>query len=646
MRSYRGLIVIIAAVVVVAAGGAVVLFATGEFGSDREAEAQETLDAFLAGWPTGELDGVPFVDPAGAAVPSAEVADAITGLSGELAELPPALSTGELTLTDDIAATEISVDWPLPGGSTWTYASPVRLSERDGDWRVIWQPAVVHPELIEDDELQLRRLASTRGDILGGDGDPLVTERDVVVIGVEPQRVTDVDQLAADLDSALQSLGHDLELADTLPDRVEEADPEHFVQVVTLRRTEYDQIRDQVRPLDGTVFREEQRHLAPTRIFARALLGTVDPVTAEDIENNPGLFEAGDYTGHGGLAEQYEEQLRGTIGQAVVVARTAADGVVDDIEVERIEPVDGADLTTTLDADAQDAAEQALGDESKPAALVAIRVSDGEVLAVANTEGTEANPVNVALTGSVPPGSTFKMVSGYALLDSGEVALDTPVACPETLTVEGFDIGNAFDGDRGDIPFREAMAISCNTAFAGLAPQLGNDGLATAGATLGIGGDWQLGVESFTGSVPTGGSELDRAAAAFGQGGTQVSPVAMAAATATVARGAWLPPSLVAGPEAAAQQPEPLPEATVTDLHAAMREVVTSGTGSALGDVPGGDVYGKTGTAEAGEDNEIEHAWFVGWQDDVAVAVFVEDGGSGSGTAAPLAEAFLRALSG
>lgn len=648
MRSYRGLIVIIAAVAVVAGGGAVVLFATGVFGSDREEEARETLDAFLAGWPTGELDSVPFIDPAGAAVPSAEVADAIAGLSGELAELPPALSAGELTLTDDIAATEISVDWPLPGGSTWTYASPVRLSERDGDWRVIWEPAVVHPDLIDGDELQLRRLASARGDILGGDGESLVTERDVVLVGVVPQDVTDVDQLAADLDSALLSLGHDLGLADTLPDRVDEAEPDHFVEVVTLREEDYRQIRDRIRPLPGTRFREQQRHLAPSRTFARALLGTVDPVTAEDIENNPGLFDATDYTGHGGLSERYEEQLRGTVGQAVVVARTAPDGAVDDIEVERIEPVDGADLATTLDADAQRAAERALGAESQPAALVAIRVSDGEVLAVANTEGTEANPVNVALTGSIAPGSTFKMVSGYALLDSGEVELDSEVACPETLTIEGFPIGNSFDGDRGDIPFREAVAISCNTAFAGLAPRLGDDGLATAGAALGIGGDWELGTETFTGSVPTGGSELDRAAAAFGQGGTQVSPAAMAAATAAVARGAWLPPTLVVDPEQAAPQPQALPEATVTDLQAAMREVVVSGTGSALGDVPGGEVYGKTGTAEAQDEDgdDIEHAWFVGWQDDVAVAVFVAEGGSGSGTAVPAAEEFLRSLTG
>jgi cell division protein FtsI/penicillin-binding protein 2 len=72
--------------------------------------------------------------------------------------------------------------------------------------------------------------------------------------------------------------------------------------------------------------------------------------------------------------------------------------------------------------------------------------------------------------------------------------------------------------------------------------------------------------------------------------------------------------------------------------------VVTDGTAEALRDLPGPEVSGKTGTAEAGTD--VEHAWFVGWQDDLAFAIFVQDGGSGSGTAVPLAGRFLRDLAG
>lgn len=75
-----------------------------------------------------------------------------------------------------------------------------------------------------------------------------------------------------------------------------------------------------------------------------------------------------------------------------------------------------------------------------------------------------------------------------------------------------------------------------------------------------------------------------------------------------------------------------------------MREVVTAGTGTALKDVPGQPVYGKTGTAEYDNNPAHTHAWFVGWQGDVAFAVFVEQGGSSTASAVPIAERFLRAL--
>jgi cell division protein FtsI/penicillin-binding protein 2 len=634
MPGYRHRAAVLA-VVVLAAGGA----ATGC--SSDEADAEQALLEFLAGWPTGELDQVAFVSPAGAPVPSAEVAEAIAALSGELGDQPPGLAVGEVTVAGGVASTEIIVDWPLPGGSTWSYRSPVRLTDQDG-WRVIWEPAVVHPELIDRDELRLRRLPSTRGEILDGVGEPLVTEREVVQVGIEPRRVTDLDELVAEVEAAVRTVDPGVRL-DRLAEQVEAAEPDAFVSVITLRREHYLRIRDRIRPLDGTVFREDQRQLAPSRTFARALLGTVAEATAEDLANHPALV-AGDQVGHGGLSERYDQPLRGVAGQSVVIARPAPDGTVNHTEVGRIEPVPGSDLTITLDPTVQRAAEQALAATQQPAALVAIRVGDGAVLAVANTRGEQAHPDNLALTGAVPPGSTFKLVTGYALLAAGEVRLDTPVDCPARLPVEGYQIGNAFPEDLGQIRFLEAVALSCNTAFAGLAPRLGGDRMATAGAALGLGGEWDLGVDTFTGSVPTGGSPLDLAQASYGQGETQVSPVAMAAATAAVARGGWLPPTLVVDPAAPAPEPVPLPATAVADLRTALRAVVTDGTAEALRDLPGPEVSGKTGTAEAGTD--VEHAWFVGWQDDLAFAIFVQDGGSGSGTAVPLAGRFLRDLAG
>jgi cell division protein FtsI/penicillin-binding protein 2 len=627
----------------VAAAATAALMLASTAACSSEDEVAEALRSFLDGWSTGTWDGVSFVSPTGSAIPAGEVAGQIAALSGELHELPPRFEVGDISINEDLATAQVSVSWPLSGAGEpprWEYQSTVRMAEGDGGWQLIWEPAVINPELQDGDELAVRRTAAARGEILDGDGDPLMTARDVVDVGVWESQATDLDGDLAVLDVALRSVDVEIDVTE-LRDRVEQAEPDQFVPVVTLRREDYDKIRDLIRDLGATTFRERVRHLAPTRTFARALLGTVDEATAEVIEENPGVYEVGDQVGYGGLSERYDVELRGTPGHAVVLSRTSPGGEVTDTELYAVEPVPGADLQITAEAAVQEAAEQALQADDRRAALVAIRVSDGAVLAAANTQGAEANPVNLAFTGAVPPGSTFKVVTAYGLLAAGEVELDTVVDCPQEATVEGRSFHNDNNFVLGEVSFLTNIARSCNTAFVSLAPRLGADGLAAAGAALGIGGGWDLGVETFTGEVSTGGGEAERAAAAFGQGTTVVSPVAMAAATAAVARGAWVPPTLVLDGQDGSPDPAPLDEQAISDLNTALREVVTSGTATALADVPGEPVSGKTGTAEAGEQT---HGWFVGWQDDLAFAVFVEDGQSSGDSAVPLAERFLRGL--
>jgi len=274
-----------------------------------------------------------------------------------------------------------------------------------------------------------------------------------------------------------------------------------------------------------------------------------------------------------------------------------------------------------------------------------VRVSDGAVVAAAN--GPAGSNLNLAFTAQVPPGSTFKMVSTYGLLEAGAVTLDTPVACPATTAVEGRTFKNSDGlGDLGTVPWRTAFAKSCNTAFVALAPKLGDNGLATAGTALGLGIPWNLGLDVYSGKVSTGGSAAEKAAAAFGQGTTQVSPVAMAAAAAAVARGRWKQPVLITDPAPANPAPDgPELKATTLDpLRTMMREVVTSGSAVALKGLGGAPLHGKTGTAEFDSaDPTKTHAWFIGFKGDIAFAVFVENGGGGAATAVPLAGKFLQA---
>ncbi|MGC4760777.1 penicillin-binding transpeptidase domain-containing protein [Micromonospora trifolii] len=611
---------------------------------------QRTVDAFLAGWRSGDLQSVGLIDPLGSKLPSADVAREIKDLSGELAATPPTLTRrGEPKITKDIATTTVQVEWALPGQIRWAYDREVRLAHGDDDqWQVIWEPKVVHEQLTKGDRLALRRDAGARAALLDNAGKPLVTPRPVVRVGVQPNGVTDLKKLVKDLDAAFKAIRPALvpgvDLAD-LPDRVAKAEPGAFVEVVSLREEAYRQIKPRIYDLPGTKFVSDKIDLAPTREFARALLGSVDPAQADDLTAHPDRYVVGDLVGHGGLQGRYDERLRGGPGLTVVVERPTEGGKLEPTGAElfRREPQPGQALKTTLDVAVQNAADGALRAESRRSALVAIRISDGAVLAAANGPGPAGE--NLAFDAQVPPGSTFKVVSTLGLLDRGAVTLDGPVDCKKTFTVDGRSFKNSDNFELGSVPFRTDFAKSCNTAFAALAPKLGGDGLAAAGRSLGLEGQWDLGTDAFTGKVSTGGSLAEQAAASFGQGTTLVSPLAMAGATAAVARGRFEQPKLLIDPAPAKPAPagEQLKPESVAALRTMMREVVTAGTGSALEDVPG-EVYGKTGTAEYDDNPAHTHAWFVGWRGDVAFAVFVEKGGASTASAVPMAERFLRAL--
>src|SRR6185369_12369044 len=105
------------------------------------------------------------------------------------------------------------------------------------------------------------------------------------------------------------------------------------------------------------------------------------------------------------------------------------------------------------------AADKALTGVTNRAALVAIRVSDSHVLAVAN--GPNGGDLNLAFTASVPPGSTFKMVTALAVMNENKANVNTVVPCPKGYTVEGRTFTNAGGFELGNVPFHTDFAKSC-----------------------------------------------------------------------------------------------------------------------------------------------------------------------------------------
>jgi cell division protein FtsI/penicillin-binding protein 2 len=575
--------------------------------------ASEAAEKFATAWSRGDDRGAAQFTNA----PDRALADLQANRRG-LDDASVRVRVTDVTEEDETAVARLAVSWDVPGVGPFRYRSRMRLDKGEDDWTVRWARQVVHLRLADEQRLGTSREAAERGNIVARDGRAIVRDRTVYRVGLERDKVDDIGASARALADVVDVDAGPLRRA------LRNAGPQQFVEAITMRPGDYEEIDGALEDVPGALAVEAEAPLAESREFARALLGSVGPATAEQLEKLGGKRGPGDVIGQSGLQARYEEQLGGTAGSAVIIRE--ADGTPADTLLE-VDAKPGRPLRTTLDIDVQRAAEDALADRDDEAALVAVEPSSGDVLAVANRPTDDG--YDRALEGRYPPGSTFKVVSTTALLRAG-LDPDETVDCPQTFNVGGRDFKNFEGNAAGAVPFSVDFAQSCNTAFVSLTERLDADALTETARDFGLE------------EVPPGEDLVERAAAMIGQARILASPLEMAGVAATVAAGRWHEPRLIradkkhAGPR--------LDAGELDTLRALTRDVITSGTGTALASVPG-DVHGKSGTAEYGSgDPPPTHAWFIAYRDNVAIAVLVENGRSGGTVAAPIAERFFSAL--
>ncbi|MFD1505908.1 penicillin-binding protein [Georgenia yuyongxinii] len=355
----------------------------------------------------------------------------------------------------------------------------------------------------------------------------------------------------------------------------------------------------------------------------------------------------------------------------------------------------GGAVELTLDPAAQQAAAAGLGDQR--GAVVALDPRTGAILAMVSSPSFDPNALathsrqdaqaaldayqadpadpmtNRALAGDqYAPGSSFKLLTAAAALESGEYTADSLVPAPTEMQLpQSTQIlnnpGNLPCGDgSGEVTFTQALRQSCNTPFATLAMELGDDALREQVAAFGFGEELAVPLGVTPSRFPATESQAELAMASIGQASVRVTPMQMAMVAAAIANeGVQMRPFMVARELTAdlevvsTTEPEELREpisvGTAEQLTQMMREVVATGTGRNA-QIPGATVAGKTGTAEIGQ-GIAPHAWFVGFagtgdEPEVAVAVVVENGGregegaSGATTAAPIARDVMAAVLG
>jgi penicillin-binding protein A len=339
----------------------------------------------------------------------------------------------------------------------------------------------------------------------------------------------------------------------------------------------------------------------------------------------------------------------------------------------------GDDVQSALDPAAQRAAVNGLA--GRRGSVVALVPSTGEIKAMVSIPQYDPNQVpnhlaqlnkdssaplfNRATQAGYPPGSTMKVVTATAALDSGQFTTSSVLNGRSPQVIDGVPLSNSGNEQFGDIDMTTALTNSVNTWWAQVGEKLGKSTMFKYMDRYGFNAKPQLDYPSFqlaASGVYQGnrllgpGDPIDIGRVAIGQERLRVTPLQMAEVAGTVAnKGQLMEPRLwskVIDPDgretkmSPAHQSTVMSEHTASELNTMMQSVVREGTGTAAA-VSGIDVAGKTGTAEIS--NGINDAWFIGFapanDPQIAIACIVEHtSGFGGPTCGPIFKAVAEAI--
>ncbi|HTQ21366.1 penicillin-binding transpeptidase domain-containing protein [Mycobacterium sp.] len=533
--------------------------------SDNPNEARESLNAAWAGLQTTHLD--------------AQL------LSSKYAE--------------DSGTVSYRFTWHLPKNRTWSYDGQLKMARDEGHWYVRWSATDLHPKLGEHQTFALRADRPRRAAVneLGGSdvlapgylyhymldattaGPALIATAHAVVDALHP------------FNPALDILNDPQLLAERASSATQPLD-----LGVTLHPEDNDKVAPAIGHLPGVVVIPQPDMLPTDPHFAPAVIAEVKKAVIDRVD--------------------------GQAGWRVVIVNQ------NGVDVEILNEVEGSpapSVSITLDRVVQNAAQHAVDTRGGKAMLVVIKPSTGEILAIAQNAGANADGP-LATTGLFPPGSTFKMITAGAAVERDMATPNTMLGCPGKIDIGHRTIPNYGGFDLGVVPMSRAFASSCNTTFAELSSRMPPRGLSQAARSYGIGLDYQVdGITTVTGSVPPTVDLAELTEDGFGQGKVLASPFGMALVAATVAAGKTPAPQLIAGhPTTVEGDITPISPKMIDALRPMMRLVVTNGTAKEIANCCG-EVFGKTGEAEFPGGS---HSWFAGYRGDLAFASLIVGGGS------------------
>ncbi|MFM9266384.1 penicillin-binding protein 2 [Tychonema sp. BBK16] len=431
---------------------------------------------------------------------------------------------------------------------------------------------------------------------------------------------------------------------------------------------------EQANTLRGVEIRPESGRDYPNQQLASHLLGYVGEATLDELKANPG-YPMGMIVGKMGVEKLVNPNLEGVWGSRLIEVNAKGEEI-QDLGVK--EPIAGKPVQLTLDLDMQKTAEKALGD--RLGAVVAIDVKTGALLTMGSwptfdpniftrkvskkewdrLQGPDKPFLNRAVQG-YPVGSTFKIVTSVAGMESGKFSPDSTLLSSSSINIGGISF-NEHGAGQGMIGFRDALAFSSNTFFYQVGMTAGPEEMAKWAKKMGIGGTINLdllGLDAANhGQVPIPAEKQkmygedwyvgDTVTMSIGQGLVLCTPLELAVMVSTIANGgSRVQPHLLASQTntpITQKVPTGMKPGTLNVIRQGLTDVVLKGTGKGLNDGTIPLSAGKTGTVEM--PGHPDNSMYVGYapadKPEVAIAVIVEGGGYGSVSAAPIAHEVFR----
>jgi penicillin-binding protein 2 len=427
------------------------------------------------------------------------------------------------------------------------------------------------------------------------------------------------------------------------------------------------------------------------RDFATHVLGYVGEVSQAQVDSSQGprAYRLGDVYGRAGIEALCEDDLRGHDGARRVQVNAAGQELFELVD-KAVPPSPGHDVYLTIDFDLQHAIETVMWPQDRAGAAVVMDVRTGDLLAAVSKPGYDLNRFSVGISQAeygvlrddpltplfnrygracYPPGSTFKIVSSTAGLQTGVLRLGQLLQpCPGSYRVGNRVFRCWEERGHGALSLLHGFEQSCDVFFYQIARPVGIDRLAATARQFGLGARTGFDLPEERGLIPDseyydrvfgkrGWTTTLAVNCIIGQGEVLVTPLQMARMTAAVANGGrLLEPQIVhrivdergrvlRTREPVVQREQVASPEIVAFLRRAMLTVVIGERGTGHAALPDSILAGgKTGTAETPGKKE-DHAWFVffaPWDDpQIAGAIIVERAGHGGSVAAPIARQIM-----